>query len=199
MMSPFSKKVLRLILLFLILCILLYMMFKIGKDDKKIKIYKTVFQHFSNNNPEKFIKIVNNEENPQARLPVPKKVIRTWCTNDIKKECGGRRSPINAINKTKEILPDWEHIIYSDEDIDKFFDEYFGQDHIITKSYYLINPIYGAARADFFRYVVMYIHGGLYLDSKSCVMSKLPEIPDDKDMIVSHWPGIILQILTKIY
>jgi hypothetical protein len=33
----------------------------------------------------------------------------------------------------------------------------------------------------------MYIHGGLYLDSKSCVISKLPEIPDDKDMIVSHW------------
>ena len=186
MISRFNIKVIRLILLILILCILLYIL-KISKNNKKIGISNMIFQHFSKNNSEKYIATVNNTEKPQYRLPVPKKVIRTWCSNDIKKSCGGRYSPVSAINQTKKILPDWEHIIYSDKDIDDFFDEYFGQDHIITKSYYLINPKYGAARADFFRYVVMYIHGGLYLDSKSCVLAKLPEIPDDKDMIVSHW------------
>lgn len=187
MVSLFGKKSLRVILLFFILFFILIMIYP---KNSKINISNAVFQKISENKQETYIDHPHNQGKSNVRLPVPKKVIRTWCTSDIKKECGGRRSPINAINKTKEILPDWEHIIYSDKDIDEFFDEYFGQDHIITKSYYLINPIYGAARADFFRYVVMYIHGGLYLDSKSCVNAKLPEIPDDKDMIVSHWPGI---------
>ncbi len=51
----------------------------------------------------------------------------------------------------------------------------------------MINPKYGAARADFFRYLLMYIEGGVYLDIKSGMLVSLDYIikPDD-EFILCH-------------
>ena len=120
------------------------------------------------------------------REPVPKKLYRTWCS--IKKnECGGRSLDINVLNSTLRYLPDWEQIIYQDIDIDNFLEKEFGKNHKITKAYNLINPKYGAAKADLFRYLIIYKYGGLYLDMKSSVSGPIPEMPEDKDIWISHW------------
>ncbi len=121
------------------------------------------------------------------REPVPKKLYRTWCTSDPEGICGGRKADIDALNSTQKAIPDWEQIIYGDKEIDNFLEKEFGKDHKVTKAYNLINPKYGAARADLFRYLIIYKYGGLYLDMKSCVNGPIPEMPKDKDMWVSEW------------
>ena len=122
-----------------------------------------------------------------VREPVPKKVYRTWCVSTPVGICGGRNAIISAITLTEQNLPDWEHIIYGDKEVDEFLEKEFGKENIITKAYYLINPKYGAARADLFRYLIIYKYGGLYLDMKSYVKNPLPQLPDDMDMWVSGW------------
>ena len=121
------------------------------------------------------------------REPVPKKLYRTWCTSDPEGICGGRKADIDALNSTQKSIPDWEQIIYGDKEIDNFLEKEFGKDHKVTKAYNLINPKYGAAKADLFRYLIIYKYGGLYLDMKSCVSGPIPEMPKDKDMWISGW------------
>lgn len=123
------------------------------------------------------------------REPVPKKLYRTWCTSKPEGICGGRKADIDALNSTQKAIPDWEQIIYGDKEIDNFLEKEFGKDHKVTKAYNLVNPKYGAARADLFRYLIIYKYGGLYLDMKSCVSGPIPEMPKDKDMWVSEWNG----------
>ena len=125
------------------------------------------------------------------REPVPKKLYRTWCTSDPEGICGGRKADIDALNSTQKAIPDWEQIIYGDKEIDNFLEKEFGKDHKVTKAYNLINPKYGAARADLFRYLIIYKYGGFYLDMKSCVSGPIPEMPKDKDMWISEWGGDI--------
>lgn len=45
----------------------------------------------------------------------------------------------------------------------------------------------GAAKADFFRYAVLYIHGGIYLDLDSDIIGRLDDVikPDDR-AIIAH-------------
>lgn len=42
--------------------------------------------------------------------------------------------------------------------------------------YHLINPVIGAARADIWRYVVLYIYGGFYIDDDSDMKTPLDEV-----------------------
>jgi mannosyltransferase OCH1-like enzyme len=123
--------------------------------------------------------------------PFPKKIYRTWCWKTPSAECGGRPASVKPFEITKQNLPDWEQIIYSDSDTEEFLHYYFGESHKVTIAYNLINPAYGVAKADLLRYLLIYTFGGLYLDMKSCVSGKLPEIPPDKDMIVSTWGSIV--------
>lgn len=89
---------------------------------------------------------------------------------------------------------DWEYRLYDDSDIETYIQKHYPQ---IFHLYQKINPAYGAARADFFRYLVIYNEGGVYLDIKSTVSKPLDEIiqPDDV-YLLSYWankPGQIHQ------
>ncbi len=121
------------------------------------------------------------------KKPIPKVIYRTWCKSDPVGLCGGRKASLDVIERTKNILKGWEQVIYGDKEIDEFIINEFGVDHIITRAYNMINPSYGAARADLFRYLVIYKYGGLYMDMKSCAIRPIPDMPDDKDMWTSTW------------
>jgi mannosyltransferase OCH1-like enzyme len=56
--------------------------------------------------------------------------------------------------------------------------------------YLSINPKYGSSRADFFRYLLMYKVGGVYLDIKSSTFKPLREtiLPTD-EYLLTHWVG----------
>lgn len=70
-----------------------------------------------------------------------------------------------VIDKTKKLMPEYEQIIYDDQDIENFIKNNFNER--IWNAYNAINPKYGPAKADFFRYLIIYLHGGVYLDIKS--------------------------------
>ena len=167
--------------------LLVYSGFISKKSYNFPKEYKLLYNISINEIPKSLD--MNDNFSVYVREPVPKKVYRTWCVSTPIGICGGRNANIKAIIVTKKKLPDWEHIIYGDKEVDEFLEKEFGKENIITKAYYLINPKYGAARADLFRYLIIYKYGGLYLDMKSRVKKPLPELPDDMDMWVSGWGG----------
>ena len=85
--------------------------------------------------------------------------------------------------------PEYTYHLYDDTDIEQFvkthYPEYFD-------SYMMINPKYGAARADFFRYMVVYHYGGVYFDIKSGAELALRNIIKPTDEFVSSgWEFLI--------
>ena len=90
------------------------------------------------------------------------------------------------INKLKRMNPDWDYFLYDDVDIINYLK--INCDPEILRVYNMINPEYGPARADFFRYILMYQQGGIYLDIKSSVNIPFNSIiKRDDEYILSHW------------
>lgn len=89
------------------------------------------------------------------------------------------------IDYLKSINPDWEYRLYDNADIEAYIDKHYPQ---LLTVYKKINPTYGAAKADFFRYLLIYNEGGVYLDIKSSLTKPLNEIlfPTDR-YLLSHW------------
>lgn len=90
------------------------------------------------------------------------------------------------INSVKRLNHGWDHRLYDANDIEDYIQEHFPN---LLKFYQKINPSYFAARADFFRYLVIYNEGGVYLDIKANMSKPLDEIIDSDDQyVLSHWP-----------
>lgn len=96
-------------------------------------------------------------------VKVPKIVWRTWRDDSWKIECR------SAHDRTLKTLPDWDHRVCTDKDCQKFVSSEFKQHPSIVKAFSLCN--YGVMKADLWRYLVLYKHGGLYLDMKSTAVS----------------------------
>ncbi len=92
----------------------------------------------------------------------------------------------DGIDRFRTANPDWQYNYYSGKDCHDFIYEYYGWD--VLKTYLSLNPRYGAARADFFRYLCVYQCGGVYLDIKSGPLLSLPDIirPSD-EYLLSRW------------
>ncbi|MGV8952999.1 MAG: glycosyltransferase family 32 protein [Cypionkella sp.] len=91
-----------------------------------------------------------------------------------------------CVAKLKAMHPGWEHKLHDDtsqlELLQSLCSERFLQ------AYARIEPRYGAARSDLFRYVMLFLHGGVYLDLKSGTTRPLEQIlrPEDR-YIISQW------------
>ncbi len=82
--------------------------------------------------------------------------------------------------------PHWAHQFYDDKRAMEFITEYYGQ-YVLTM-YLRINPDYGVARADLLRYLVLYAHGGVYIDVKSTFAQPIDEVVrGDEGYILSRW------------
>lgn len=84
--------------------------------------------------------------------------------------------------------PGWTHRLYDAPDIDAYIATHYGPE--MLAAYRRIDPRYPAARADLFRYLLMYREGGVYLDAKSTVSRPLDAVlrPDDTH-VLAHWPN----------
>jgi mannosyltransferase OCH1-like enzyme len=82
--------------------------------------------------------------------------------------------------------PGWSHCLYDDEMVAEFIAEQYGLD--MLRKYLSIDQSYGAARADFFRYLVIYRRGGVYLDLKSTFLGSIDSVlMADDSYIISQW------------
>lgn len=111
---------------------------------------------------------------------LPKIVHQTFHTRALPVELGEAMGAIQRGN------PDWEHRFYDDVTARDFIADSYGP--AILAYYDAINPKYRAARADLFRYLVVYRSGGVYLDIKSLPTRPLSEVirPDDR-YLISQW------------
>ena len=78
--------------------------------------------------------------------------------------------------------PEYKYHLYDDNDILAFITTHYPE---YLESYNMINSDYGAAKADFFRYMVVYHYGGVYFDIKSGASVPLRKIIKPKDEFVS--------------
>ena len=86
--------------------------------------------------------------------------------------------------------PRWDLKLYTSDDREDFIRSAY--DNKILRAYLSIDRRYGAARADFFRYLVILNLGGLYLDIKATSTKPLDTVifPEDT-FIVAQWPKSI--------
>lgn len=115
-------------------------------------------------------------------MSIPKVIYQTYKTNKL---------PFIFrwhIGRLKKKNPDYDYQFYDDSRIDKFILNEFGEN--IFKLYKCINI--GAAKADFFRYAILYKRGGIYLDIDSRIINKINSFitPEDKAVISYEDNGI---------
>ena len=130
-------------------------------------------------NPYKFI--VKNSYNSI----IPLKIYQTWYTKDIPYHMK------KNIDKLKEQNPEFEHFLFDDNDCRNFISNNFSVD--VLQAFDKLKP--GAYKADLWRYCVLYINGGVYLDIKfNCVNGfKLIALTEKErfptDVTVSEYPN----------
>lgn len=91
-----------------------------------------------------------------------------------------------SINELRQRNPSWEYRFYDEIIILEYIKNNY---HKNTLELYLsIDETYSAARSDFFRYLVMYKEGGIYLDLKSSCIYPIDSILTDQDeFIICGW------------
>lgn len=88
--------------------------------------------------------------------------------------------------KLRSLNEDWEYRFYDDDMMEAFIINEYGNS--ILSHYKLIDNRYGAAKADLFRYLLMYKCGGVYLDIKSTATRPLSYVIKENDVfLLSHW------------
>jgi hypothetical protein len=104
-------------------------------------------------------------------MPIPKVIYQTWKTTNLTSNVQSVRERIRVLN------PEYTMYLYDDDTIDSFIRLNF-EERIYAAFSKLKN---GAARADFWRYCVLYKNGGIYLDIDSVILRPLNELIDFKN------------------
>ena len=94
--------------------------------------------------------------NKKYNSKIPLKIFQTWGTKDLP------ANMLECVNDLKNTNPEFEHYLFDDTDCQNFIGEHFDPD--VLYAYNKLIP--GAFKADLWRYCVLYINGGVYLDIK---------------------------------
>lgn len=106
---------------------------------------------------------------------IPKIIMQTWKTHDIP----DKWKP--SVESIRKYMPDWEHIVMSDEDNREFVSQYFPD----FLPYYDAFP-YPIERADAIRYMWLYVKGGLYLDLDIELSGSLEPLLSNGDIFFAY-------------
>ena len=115
-------------------------------------------------------------------MRIPKVIYQTFKTSKV---------PLITkwhIWRMKKRNPEYAYQFYDDAMIEDFIQNSFEKD--VFELYKKINI--GAAKADFFRYAILYKKGGVYLDIDSMFLTKIDEIitPEDSAVISLETHGV---------
>ena len=98
---------------------------------------------------------------------------------------------IKVVENNKKVCNNCSFIFYDDDNCDKFIKNNFNEE--IYNTYKKINPSYGAMRADFFRYCVLYKLGGIYIDIKSQINIPIFKLINKNDICILDIPRCDLE------
>lgn len=112
--------------------------------------------------------------------PIPRILHQTFRTRDLKPELAA------SVGAMRRRNPDWDYRFYDDADVRAYVLQHYGPEFLVY--FDALNPKYAAAKADLFRYLLMYREGGVYLDIKSHASRPLGEViaPSDR-FLLSQW------------
>lgn len=124
---------------------------------------------------------------------IPYKIIQTMKTNNVPE-----KMYLSAMSWSKK-NPEYDYEFFDDNRIIKFIKNNYNK-NILTK-FMVINS--GAAKADFFRWLYLYKHGGIYVDIDSVCLKPINEITkqyqNNKNVFISKsllynnvqfWPSL---------
>lgn len=108
---------------------------------------------------------------------IPKHIYQTWKTHNLP------HGITNIIRQFMNINPGWCHHLYDDTEMADFIRVHFpGRVYEAFKSLAI-----GAAKADIWRYCVLYKYGGVYLDIDADIKAPLDKlIRDNDDAIITR-------------
>lgn len=107
---------------------------------------------------------------------VPNIVHQTFISRNLPPEIS------KIVLHNKRVCSQCKFIFYDDEECDNFIKTNFEQR--TYDAYKKINDVYGAMKADFFRYCVLYKIGGIYLDIKSLIKVPLFKLINKSDICI---------------
>lgn len=87
---------------------------------------------------------------------IPLKIFQTWFSKTLPEHIG------KCVEELKALNPEFEHHLYDDDECRNFIRDNF--DNEVLESFDLLIP--GAYKADLWRYCILYIYGGIYMDIK---------------------------------
>ena len=134
-----------------------YDLIKLGTSNKNYKIM----------NLKTKIKLIRKKYN---ELNIPKNIFQTYSNNNYH-----NIDHYNAIQSLIDLNPDFKYYFYNDQECRQFIIKNY--DEKILNSYDKLYPC--AYKADFFRYLIIYKYGGIYLDNKYLVRKTLNFILDN--------------------
>ena len=106
---------------------------------------------------------------------IPKKIYQSWKT----KELSGKM--LQVVKQVKILNPEYDYYLYDDDDCRKFLLDNFGVNY--ANAFDVLIP--GAFKCDFWRYAMLYVNGGVYLDIDMVPLVPFREMLDDDDEFVS--------------
>lgn len=111
---------------------------------------------------------------------IPANIHQIYLTGEL--PAALRRNVDTIVDRNKG----WHHTLYDEASAQSFIAEHY--DARVLRAYNRIDPLYGAARADLLRQLVIYELGGVYLDIKSYTEVPLSDIVrDDDQYLLSQW------------
>lgn len=111
---------------------------------------------------------------------IPKIVWQTYTSSDLPPLLLAARKRLMLEN------PSWRFVLMNDTECSNFMAAYFAGP--TADAYASINPSFGAARADLWRYSILAVFGGLYMDIDATLLIPLDEFVKDEDCaLLSTW------------
>ena len=120
-------------------------------------------------------RFVNNDN-----LIIPKIIHQTYSKKESIPE-----NITKIINHNKLINNNWTYKFYDNDKIDDYIKKH--ETEYVYLAFKKINTKFGASLADFFRYVVMYHSGGVYMDIKSKCTVPLDTWVNSDKLQMSFW------------
>ena len=118
---------------------------------------------------------IGKNNNNIYQRKIPKKIFQTWKYKNVSPEFQ------EIIDTWKLYNPDYEYYLYDDNDCLQFITDNFDTD--VVNVYKHLQS--GAFKADLWRYCILYIYGGVYVDIDTLCMRTLDDfIKNDTELMV---------------
>lgn len=106
---------------------------------------------------------------------IPRKIFQSWKTKELK---GSMRT---VTEKIKEMNPEYEYYLYDDKDCRDVLLNNFGVNY--ANAFDALIP--GAFKCDLWRYAMLYLEGGIYIDIDMELLVPFRDIIEENDEFVS--------------